>query len=300
MIPEVGTTQEAMERHGYIAEAPIATAVHLAVAMRKPLLVEGDAGVGKTEIGKVLAALLGTELIRLQCYEGLDVATALYEWNYQRQLLHLKISEGNGQDPASLERTIFGRDFLLERPLLRAITRREGPPVLLVDEVDRADDGFEAFLLEVLSDFQVTIPEFGTIRAEHVPYVVLTSNHTREIGDALRRRCLYLYIEHPTLEKEVRIIRARVPGVSDRLAEQIGRFMQALRGRQLARSPGVAETLDWARALITLHHDYLDVDTVRTTLGCVLKDGADLAGLGPAEVASLLDRTEAAGAGAAT
>ncbi len=283
-----------MERHGYIAEPPIATAVHLALAMRKPLLVEGDAGVGKTEIAKVLAALLGTELIRLQCYEGLDVATALYEWNYQRQLLHLKITERSGQDPAQLERTIFGRDFLLERPLLRAITRREGPPVLLVDEVDRADDGFEAFLLEVLSDFQVTIPELGTVRAEHVPYVVLTSNRTREIGDALRRRCLYLYIEHPTLEKEVRIIRARVPGVSEQLAAQIGRFMQAVRVRPLSRAPGVAETLDWARALITLHRDRLDTATVRDTLGCVLKDGTDIAELGQAEIAALLDESLAA------
>jgi MoxR-like ATPase len=273
--PEIRVMQEAMGRHGYIAEAAISTAVFLAQAMRKPLLVEGDAGVGKTEIAKVLAQLLGTELIRLQCYEGLDVNTALYEWNYQHQLLHLKVAERDVHDPADLERTIFGREFLLERPLLRAITRREAPPVLLIDEIDRADDGFEAFLLEVLSDFQVTIPELGTIKAEHQPYVVLTSNRTREIGDALRRRCLYLFIEHPTFEKEVRIIHARVPGVSDRLAEQIGRFMQALRGRQLAKPPGVAETIDWARALITLHVDHLDPEAVESTLGCILKDHHD-------------------------
>ena len=277
--------QEAMGRHGYIAEPAISTAVFLARAMRKPLLVEGDAGVGKTEIAKVLAQVLDTELIRLQCYEGLDVNTALYEWNYQHQLLRLKLAERDAPDPAGLERTIFGREFLLERPLLRAITRPDAPPVLLIDEIDRADDGFEAFLLEVLSDFQVTIPELGTIAAVHQPYVVLTSNRTREIGDALRRRCLYLYIEHPTLEKEVRIIHSRVPDVGERLGEQIGRFMQALRGRRLAKPPGVAETIDWARALISLHVDHLDPEAVESTLGCILKDHQDFHDL------SALDRS---------
>ena len=282
--------QEAMERHGYVAEPAIATAAYLATQMRKPLLVEGDAGVGKTEIAKVLARVLDTELIRLQCYEGLDVNTALYEWNYQRQLLRLRMAERDGGDPAALENLIFGRDYLLERPLLRAITRREGPPVLLVDEVDRADDGFEAFLLEVLSDFQVTIPELGTIKAEHVPYVVLTSNRTREIGDALRRRCLYLYVEHPSLEKEVRIIRARVPEVSEQLAVQIGRFMQALRGRRLSKPPGAAETIDWARALMHLHHDRLDREAVDETLGCILKDPHDVAELADADRTALVER----------
>jgi MoxR-like ATPase len=282
--------QEAMERHGYVAEPAIATAAFLATQMRKPLLVEGDAGVGKTEIAKVLARVLDTELIRLQCYEGLDVNTALYEWNYQRQLLRLRMAERDGGDPAALENLIFGRDYLLERPLLRAITRREGPPVLLVDEVDRADDGFEAFLLEVLSDFQVTIPELGTIKAEHVPYVVLTSNRTREIGDALRRRCLYLYVEHPSLEKEVRIIRARVPEVSEQLAVQIGRFMQALRGRRLSKPPGAAETIDWARALMHLHHDRLDREAVDETLGCILKDPHDVAELADADRTALVER----------
>ena len=279
MRPEIRAMQEAMGRRGYIAEATISTAVYLAQAMGKPLLVEGDAGVGKTEIAKVLAQVLGAELIRLQCYEGLDVNTALYEWNYQHQLLRLKLAERDAHDPAELERTIFGREFLLERPLLRAITRLEAAPVLLIDEIDRADDGFEAFLLELLSDFQVTIPELGTIKAEHQPYVVLTSNRTREIGDALRRRCLYLYIEHPTLEKEVRIIHARVPGVSERLADQIGRFMQALRRRRLAKPPGVAETIDWARALISLHLDHLDPEAVESTLGCILKDHHDFSDL---------------------
>ncbi|MBI4503652.1 MAG: MoxR family ATPase [Gemmatimonadetes bacterium] len=293
MKDEIRAMQEAMERHGYIAEAPLATVVHLALSMRKPLLVEGDAGVGKTELAKVLAALLNTELIRLQCYEGLDVATALYEWNYPRQLLHLKLSEGSGQSPAELEHTIFGRDYLLERPLLRAITRKDGPPVLLVDEVDRADDAFEAFLLEVLSDFQVTIPELGTVKAGHVPYVVLTSNRTREIGDALRRRCLYLYVEHPSLEKEVRILQARVPGASQALAEAIGRFMQRLRARPLSRMPGVAETLDWARALVSLHRDRLDADTVHATLGCIIKDSADATDLDQPEIAALLSESAA-------
>ena len=288
MRPEIRALHQAMEAQGYIADPAIATAVHLAREMRKPLLVEGDAGVGKTEIAKVLAQVLGTELIRLQCYEGLDVNTALYEWNYQRQLLRLRMAEREGQDPSQLEAIIFGRDYLLERPLLRAITRREGPPVLLVDEVDRADDGFEAFLLELLSDFQVTIPELGTIRATHVPHVVLTSNRTREIGDALRRRCLYLYIEHPTIEKEVRILRTKVPGASERLADEIARFVKTLRGRKLTKLPGVAESIDWAQALVRLHRDHLDPETVEQTLGCILKDHHDLHELGREEIASLV------------
>ncbi|MFQ6024097.1 MAG: AAA family ATPase, partial [Acidiferrobacterales bacterium] len=261
-----------------------------------PLLVEGDAGVGKTEVGKVFARLLDTELIRLQCYEGLDVNTALYEWNYQRQLLRLRIAENGGEDLSQLEDMIFSRDYLLERPLLRAITRRESPPVLLIDEIDRADDGFEAFLLEVLSDFQVTIPELGTIKAEHVPHVVLTSNRTREIGDALRRRCLHLYIEHPPLEKEVRIVRSKVPGVSERLAEEIARFMRALRSRELYKAPGVAETLDWAQALVCLHSDHLDAETVEQTLGCLLKDQHDARELTSSAVVSLLGQTRGADA----
>ena len=280
--------QAAMEREGYIAEPAIATAVHLARTMRKPLLVEGDAGVGKTEIGKVLARILDTELIRLQCYEGIDVNTALYEWNYQRQLLRLRIAGTEDRDPAQTEQMIFSRDCLLERPLLRAITRREGAPVLLIDEIDRADDGFEAFLLEVLSDFQVTIPELGPIAATHVPYVVLTSNRTREIGDALRRRCFYLYVEHPSPEKEIRIIRARVPEAMDGLAREIAAVMQALRGRRLQKAPGVAETLDWTRALMSLQLDSLDADTVSETLGCVLKDHHDVQDLTAHDIESML------------
>jgi MoxR-like ATPase len=240
------------------------------------LLVEGEAGGGKTELAKVLARLLETELIRLQCYEGLDVNTALYEWNYPRQMLRARLAEDDGRNPAEIEEIIFSRAYLLERPLLRAITRSGGPPVLLIDEIDRADEGFEAFLLEVLSDFQVTIPELGTIRAEHVPHVILTSNRSREIGDALRRRCLYLFVEHPTLEKAVRILQLKAPGASEQLTREIARFMQALRGRRLAKAPGVAEAIDWAQALVRLHRPHLDAEAVAATLGCFLKDRHDL------------------------
>ena len=288
MRPEVRAMQAAMEREGYIAEPAIATAVFLARTMRKPLLIEGDAGVGKTEIAKVLARILETELIRLQCYEGIDVNTALYEWNYQRQMLRLRIAGTEGREAAQTEQMIFSRDCLLERPLLRAITCRDGPPVLLIDEIDRADDGFEAFLLEILSDFQVTIPELGAIAATHVPYAVLTSNRTREIGDALRRRCFYLYIEHPSLEKEVRIIRSRVPEVMDGLAQEIAAVMQAFRGRRLHKAPGVAETLDWTRALMALRYERLDVSAVEQTIGCILKDQHDVQDLTAHDVESLL------------
>jgi MoxR-like ATPase len=264
--------------------------------MRKPLLVEGDAGGGKTDLAKVLAQLLDTELIRLQCYEGLDVSTALYEWNYPRQILRARLAEHEGRSASEVEDLIFSRSYLLERPLLRAITRREGPALLLIDEIDRADEAFEAFLLEVLSDFQVTIPELGTIKAEHVPYVVLTSNRSREIGDALRRRCLYLYIEHPTFEKEVRIIRTKVPDASERLAAEIGRFAQALRQRQLAKTPGVSETIDWAQALVRLHSDHLDPDVVTETLGCLLKDRDDADALGRAGIEALVANAHASGA----
>jgi len=285
---QIRSMQAAMERWGYIAEPEIATAVYLALEMKKPLLVEGEAGVGKTEIAKVLARMLSTELVRLQCYEGLDTNTALYEWNYQRQLLRLKIAERENRDPEKLEDLIFGREYLLERPLLRAITRREGPAVLLIDEIDRADEGFEAFLLELLSDFQITIPELGTIRAEHPPAVVLTSNRSREIGDALRRRCLYLYVEHPGFDKELRILRGKVPAVSEQLATTVTRFVQKLRGQPLRKLPGVAETLDWAQALSRLHRDALDAETARATLGCLLKDEQDIKATGEEKLAELL------------
>jgi MoxR-like ATPase len=291
MRAEIAALREAMSGEGYIADDAVATALFLALDLEKPLLIEGDAGVGKTEIAKVLARLKGTELIRLQCYEGLDVSTAVYEWNYPRQMLRARMAEG--QSAAELEETVFSRAYLLERPLLRALTRKGGPAVLLIDEVDRADEAFEAFLLEVLSDFQVTIPELGTLRAEHVPHVVLTSNCTREIGDALRRRCLYLHLDHPALEKEVRILRARVPGASEALAREIGRFVRTLRARRLVRSPGVAESIDWARALVRLHEERLDPEVVLATLGCIVKDRHDLRELGTAEVGRLVAEARA-------
>ena len=293
MRPEVRRLQEAMRDRNYIAGPAITTAIHLARSMGKPLLVEGDAGVGKTELAKVMAAVLDTELIRLQCYEGLDTHTALYEWNYQKQLLRLRMTD-DGAGTEGLEDVIFGRDYLLERPLLRAITRADQAPVLLVDEIDRSDEAFEAFLLELLSDFQVTIPELGTIRATHRPLVILTSNRTREIGDALRRRCLYLYIEHPSFAKEVEIVRSKVPGASEALADEITRVVQELRGRRLMKPPGVAETLDWARALVTLHCDRLDPAVVAETLGCLVKDRYDMRELDTGEIGTLLS---VAGAG---
>ena len=294
MTPEIGALLRSLEAESYIAEPATATALYLARATRKPLLIEGDAGVGKTELAKVWARLEDTDLIRLQCYEGLDVQTALYEWDYPRQMLRLRMSEATGEDLDRLESRIFSRDYLLERPLLRAITHEDKPAVLLIDEIDRADDGFEAFLLEVLSDFQVTIPELGTIVAQHPPYVVLTSNRTRELGDALRRRCLYLYLDHPSLEREVRIIRARCPEGSGALPEEIARFLQALRARRLVKPPGVAETLDFTRALTTLRQRSLEAEVVTQTLGTLLKDKHDLETITPSEIAEMLARVREA------
>ncbi|HEX6053955.1 MAG TPA: MoxR family ATPase [Gemmatimonadaceae bacterium] len=267
--------QDAMAEQGYVTDRATATAAYLAITLRKPLLIEGPPGVGKTEVAKVLARVLETELIRLQCYEGLDVSTALYEWNYPKQLLHIKLGETSGQSIAQREAEIFSEAFLLERPLLRAIraTRRA---VLLIDEVDRSDEEFEAFLLEVLSEHQVTIPEIGTLRAEHDPCVVLTSNRTRELSEALRRRCLYLWIDYPSLEKELAIVRAKVPGVGDRLAAELTGFIQAVRRQRLVKTPGVAETLDWSHALVALQADALDDAVATETLGCFLKDEADV------------------------
>ncbi|HEV8311391.1 MAG TPA: MoxR family ATPase [Methylomirabilota bacterium] len=276
MREEIRKIQALMEEAAYITEPAIATAVHLGMTLGKPLLVEGHAGVGKTEIAKVLARVLDTNLIRLQCYEGLDAATALYEWNYPKQLLRIKLEEREARSVAEKEADIFAEPFLLKRPLLQAITQHGKPPVLLVDEIDRSDLEFESFLLEVLSDFQVTIPEIGTIRATHRPHVVLTSNRSRDLSDALRRRCLYLWIDYPSFEKEIRILRTKVPGVNERLAGQVARAMQSLRRMKLAKVPGVAETLDWAAALAALHADHLDAELVRETLGCVLKEVEDV------------------------
>src|SRR5262245_5638879 len=266
-----------MEGAEYVTDAPIATSVHLALALRKPLLIEGHAGVGKTEVAKVMARMLNTNLIRLQCYEGLDASTALYEWNYQKQLLHIKLSEQSNSRPLTeKEHEIFSEPFLLRRPLLQAISQHDRSPVLLVDEVDRSDEEFEAFMLEVFSDWQVTIPEVGPIKATHPPHVVLTSNRTRELSDALRRRCLYLWIDYPSFEKEVRIVERKVPGIHARLAREVAHFMEALRRVRLSKVPGVAESLDWAQALVSLHADHLDERLVGETLGVVLKDADDI------------------------
>ena len=265
-----------MEEEAYVTDRGIATAVYLATTLNKPLLVEGHPGVGKTDIAKTLARALDTDLIRLQCYEGLDATTALYEWNYPKQLLRIKLEEASDRSVAEKESSIFSEPFLLKRPLLQAITHAGKAPVLLIDEVDRSDEEFEAFLLEILSDFQVTIPEIGTIRATNKPVVVLTSNRARELSEALRRRCLYLWIDYPSLEKELRIIESRIPAVEARLAQQIARFIQELRRMKLTKVPGVAETLDWAAALVALHAPLLDTELVRETLGCFLKEEADL------------------------
>jgi MoxR-like ATPase len=272
---EIRKIQSLMEAAEYVTDAPVATSVHLALSLRKPLLIEGHAGVGKTEVAKVMARMLETNLIRLQCYEGLDASAALYEWNYQKQLLHIKLHEGAHRAVDQEEQEIFSEPFLLKRPLLQAITQ-ERSPVLLVDEVDRADEEFEAFMLEIFSDWQVTIPEIGTIKAAHPPHVILTSNRTRELSDALRRRCLYLWIDYPPFDKEVAIVERKVPGINARLAREIGRFMETLRRVRLAKVPGVAESLDWAQALTGLHADHLDEALVTETLGCVLKDADDI------------------------
>ena len=265
-----------MEAAEYVTDAPVATSVHLAMRLHKPLLIEGPAGVGKTEVAKVMSRMLGTNLIRLQCYEGLDASTALYEWNYQKQLLHIKLEEADNRAMADKEHEIFSEAFLLRRPLLQAITQNSQAPVLLVDEVDRCDEEFEAFMLEVFSDWQVTIPEIGTIKATHPPHVILTSNRVRELSDALRRRCLYLWIDYPSSDKEIRIISRKVPGINTRLAREVAKFMESLRQVRLAKVPGVAETLDWAQALASLHADHIDEALVGETLGCVLKDVDDM------------------------
>jgi MoxR-like ATPase len=276
MTPEIHNIERLMESADYVTDPAIAMSVYLAMTLGKPLLVEGHAGVGKTEIAKVMAQMLGTELIRLQCYEGLDATQALYEWNYPKQLLHIKLEEHGERSLAEREAAIFSAPFLIERPLLRAIRSESTAPVLLIDEIDRADEEFEAFLLEILAEFQVTIPEIGTLKATRPPYVILTSNRVREISDALRRRCLYLWIDFPGFDKELAIVRRKVPGIDARLARQITGFMESVRSVRLAKLPGVAETLDWAQALFALHADHLDAQLVADTLGCIVKDVDDI------------------------
>ncbi len=271
-----GQIADRLAEVGYVADPSLATALSLMDMLGRPLLLEGEAGVGKTEVAKALAAVHGTELIRLQCHEGLDRSDALYEWNYQRQLLAIRAREG--EDAAATEAHVFSEAYLMERPLLAAI-RRERPPVLLIDEIDRADEEFEAFLLEVLSDFQVTIPELGTIRATSIPRVVLTSNGTRELSDALRRRCLYHALDFPDVDREARILLARVPGIDTALALQVARLMETVRKEDLVKVPGVAETLDWAAALVGLGVSRVaeNREAVYETLGCVLKTREDRA-----------------------
>ena len=281
--------QEKLADQQYIADRSLATIILLARALQKPVLLEGEPGVGKTEVARALSSVLGTRLIRLQCYEGLDATHALYEWNYPRQLLHIRAMEGRTAEVDEVERSIFSETYLIKRPLLDAIASPSAvPPVLLIDEIDRADEPFEAFLLEVLSDFQVSIPELGTISAHHRPLVILTSNRTREIHDALKRRCLYMWLSYPTFEREMEILRSRVPDISTVLAAQLCRFMVRLRAMDLNKRPGVAETIDWAAALLHLEKDELDTTAVFETAGVILKTREDLARFDRLEIDALL------------
>jgi len=266
-----------LEQHGYITDRALATVIYLAYHMGRPLFLEGEPGVGKTEVALVLARLLKTRLIRLQCYEGLDSTSALYEWNYPKQLLRIRMEEQCGRDPDQIGQIIYTEPYLIKRPLLEAIqSSEEKAPVLLVDEIDRADEEFEAFLLEVLSDFQISIPELGTLKATHRPIVVVTSNRTREVHDALKRRCLYHWIDYPDEEKEIRIVRARIPGIDEKFAAKVVEFVQRLRMEDLVKRPGISETLDWAEALIRLNRSAIDPETVMETMGCLLKYREDM------------------------
>jgi MoxR-like ATPase len=294
MVPRIKEIEEKMQQYGYVADQAIATSIFLLMELKKPILIEGHAGVGKTEVAKVLSKILETELIRLQCYEGLDVSTAMYEWNYQKQILRMRSEDGSAHSAEEKEEMIFGPQFLLKRPLLSALMSPERSAVLLIDEIDRADEEFEAFLLEVLSDFQVSIPELGTIKATHVPYVILTSNRTRELSDALRRRCHYLWIDYPSFQKECSILEMKVPGINRKLAWQIIGFMQRIRTKKLMKKPGVSETLDWAASLLLLHRDWLDQESVEATLGCIFKDIHDFQRVSKEELRSVLAEVEAA------
>ena len=285
--------QRAMFAQQYIADRSLATAVFLALKRRKPLLLEGEPGVGKTEIAKVLSAMLDTKLIRLQCYEGIDVSTAVYEWNYTRQMLHIRLMEAGGINRQEELKEIFGQDFLIQRPLLQAIdASNASTPVLLIDELDRSDEEFEAYLLELLSDFQITIPEIGTIRAKEPPIVIITSNRTREIHDALRRRCLYYWIDFPTLDKEYSIVLARMPETPERLAKQVCAFVRELRSADLFKAPGVAETLDWISSLLALNQIELVEGPVRDTLGALLKYQDDVLKVGGNEMTRYLKKAQ--------
>jgi len=284
--------QKALQNKLYMADRGLVTALYLALKLKRPLFLEGEPGVGKTEIAKVLADVLGTKLIRLQCYEGLDLNQAVYEWNYTRQMLHIRLLEARGEHARDTE--LFSREFLLQRPLLEAIEETErGTPVLLIDEIDRSDEEFEAFLLEILSDFQITIPEIGTIKAESKPVVILTSNRTREVHDALKRRCIYFWIDYPRFEKEYEIIRAKVPDAPQRLAQEVTRFIEELRQADLYKIPGVAETIDWTAALVALDQNILSLQIVRDTLGVVLKYQDDIAKIDLETARQILSRVKA-------
>jgi MoxR-like ATPase len=295
-IPDsVDDTIQLLADGRYIADRSLATTLFLALRLKRPVFLEGEAGVGKTEIAKVLAATLGRELLRLQCYEGLDVASAVYEWNYQRQMIEIRLAESLGDRARdSLSEDIFSERFLIERPLLKALEPRpDGPPVLLIDEIDRTDEPFEAYLLEVLSDFQITVPELGTIRAAEPPIVVVTSNRTREIHDALKRRCFYCWVDFPDAARELEILRVKAPDASADLSRQVVAFVQALRGRELFKLPGVAETIDWAEALAQLDVVALDPKSVDSTLGVLLKYQDDIAKIRGSEAARILEQVKA-------
>jgi MoxR-like ATPase len=290
----IEATLELLAKANYIADRSLATVLYLALRMGRPLFLEGEAGVGKTEIAKVLSAALGRRLIRLQCYEGLDISSAVYEWNYGAQMIAIRLAEAEGEgDRARIEHDVFSERFLIKRPLLQALEpNADGPPVLLIDEIDRTDEAFEAFLLEVLADFQITIPELGTVKAAQPPIVLVTSNRTREVHDALKRRCLYHWVGYPNAERELKILRAKVPGIAKKLSEQVVAFVQALRKEDLFKSPGVAETLDWAGALTELDVVALDPATVSDTLGALLKYQDDIARLDGTKVKALLDEVK--------
>ena len=293
MFRSIDAVQKAMARQRYFADRAIATTVFLASKLGKPLFLEGEAGVGKTELAKVLAATMKTRLIRLQCYEGLDASHALYEWNYPKQLLRIKMGEATDGALESIDRELFSEEYLIRRPLLDAITADgDRPPVLLIDEIDRADEEFEAFLLEVLSDFQISIPELGTLKAHRQPFVVITSNRTREIHDALKRRCLYLWIDYPTFEREYEILLAKAPGINEALAGQICTLMQQLRQEDFYKKPGIAETIDWGAALMALHKDELDASTVEETLGCIFKYNDDIQAFRQGNLVALLEQAD--------
>ncbi len=287
----IEATTALLAKADYIADRSLATVLYLALTMGRPLFVEGEAGVGKTEIAKVLSATLGRRLIRLQCYEGLDISSAVYEWNYGAQMIAIRLAEAAGEgDRTRTEHDVFSERFLIKRPLLQALEPDPaGPPVLLIDEIDRTDEAFEAFLLEVLADFQITIPELGTVKAAQPPIVLVTSNRTREVHDALKRRCLYHWVGYPNAERELKILRAKVPGIAKKLSEQVVAFVQALRKEDLFKSPGVAETLDWAGALTELDAVALDPAMVSDTLGVLLKYQDDIARLDNSKVKALLD-----------